>query len=407
LQATGPLWPNDARVSGRAVAGASLAIGAAGWNFSSIGAIADPVGRAYGVGLSTVGLMTAALVASHTLFNIPGGRAVDRFGARRMIILGLVIVALANVVLLATPSLGLVLGLRFLMGVGTALGFVGSIDYVRGLGDSSTLAEGLVGGASIGGAGIALAAVPPLEPALDWRAPYVTGLAVAVLALLMLVVLWDRASATARIPVAAEGAPAVRRLWHDGRLYRLGAMHMASTGLSVVVGNWVVTLLVRYAGYSQRAAGAVGSLTLLLALVSRPAAAALTRARPGATRRLIAASLLLGAAGTAVLATAPSPLLAVPAAAAVGIASGIPFGLVMRAVAAARPEAPATAVGFTNMLATLVALVATPLIGLSFSLPGGGRLGFAIIAALWAGALLALPAQRLIEAHDDDTIAVR
>ena len=124
-------------------------------------------------------------------------------------------------------------------------------------------------------------------------------------------------------------------------------------------------------------------------------------------RRLIAASLLLGAAGTAVLATAPSPLLAVPAAAAVGIASGIPFGLVMRAVAAARPEAPATAVGFTNMLANLVALVATPLIGLSFSLPGGGRLGFAIIAALWAGALLALPAQRLIEAHDDGTLAVR
>jgi MFS family permease len=395
-------------VSGRAVAGASLAIGAVGWNFSSIGAIADPVGRAYGVGLSTVGLMTAALVASHTLFNIPGGRAVDRFGARRMIVLGLVIVALGNVVLLSTPEAGLALGLRFLMGVGTALGFVGSIDYVRGLGDTSTLAEGLVGGASIGGAGIALAAVPPLEPALDWRAPYVTGLAVAVLALCMLVVLWDRTAAAAGHPGAVEdGTPAVRRLWHDGRLYRLGAMHMASMGLSVVVGNWVVTLLVRYEGYSQRAAGAVGSLTLLLALVSRPAAAALTRARPSATRRLIAASLVLGAAGTAVLATAPSPVLAVPAAAAVGVASGIPFGIVMRAVAAARPEAPATAVGFTNMLANLVALVATPLIGLSFSLPGGGRLGFAIIAALWAGALLALPTQRLIEAHDEGTIAVR
>ena len=394
-------------MSGRAVAGASLAIGAAGWNFSSIGAIADPVGRAYGVGLSTVGLMTAALVASHTLFNIPGGRAVDRFGARRMIILALVIVALANVVLLATPSLGLALGLRFLMGVGTALAFVGSIDYVRGLGDTSTLAEGLVGGASIGGAGIALAAVPPLEPALDWRAPYVTGLAVAVLALLMLVVLWDRASGTARHPGAAEGAPAVRRLWRDGRLYRLGAMHMASTGLSVVVGNWVVTLLVRYEGYSQRLAGAVGSLTLVLALVSRPAAAALTRARPGAARRLIAASLLLGAAGTAVLATAPPPLLAVPAAAAVGIASGIPFGLVMRAVAAARPEAPRDRRRVHQHAGE----------------PGGARGDAADRAVVLAsrrrpaglrdhrrpvgGALLALPTQRLIEAHDDGTLAVR
>ena len=138
-------------------------------------------------------------------------------------------------------------------------------------------------------------------------------------------------------------------------------MHMASMGLSVVVGNWVVTLLVRYAGYGQRTAGVVGSLTLLLALVSRPLAAALARARPDATRTTDRREPPARRAGTAVLATAPPLALAVPAAAAVGVASGIPFGQVMRAVAAARPEAPATAVGLTNMLANLLALVATPL----------------------------------------------
>lgn len=391
-------------MSARAVAGASLAVGGVGWNFSSISAIADPIGRAYDVGLPTVGVMTAALVASHTLFNIPGGQAVDRFGARRMIILGLLIVALADAAMLLTPSLELVLAARFAMGVGTALAFVGSIDYVRALGETDA---GLVGGASIGGAGFALAAVPPLEPALGWRAPCLTGLAIALIALFVLVVLWDRTGAPARHAGVHEAGSAVRALWHDGRLYRLGAMHMASMGLSVVVGSWVVTLLVRYEGYSQRTAGAVGSLTLLLALVSRPAAAALARARPELTRSLIAASLILGAAGTALLATAPVLALAVPAAAAVGIASGIPFGQVMRAVAAARPEAPATAVGLINMLANLVALIATPLIGLSFSLPGGGRLGFAIIAALWALALLALPAQRLIEGGDESRLALR
>ncbi len=394
-------------MSARGVAGASLAVGAVGWNFSSISAIADPISRAYDVDLTTVGLMTAALVASHTLFNIPAGQAVDRFGPRRVIVLGLLIVALADAAMLITPSVGLVFVARFLMGVGTALGFVGSIDYVRALGDSSTLGEGLVGGISIGGAGLALAAVPPLEPALDWRTPFVTGLAVALIALFVVVVLWDGATSPARHAGVHEAGSGVRRLWHDSRLYRLSAMHMASMGLSVVVGNWVVTLLVRYDGYSQRAAGAVGSLTLLLALVSRPAAAAFMRKHPALTRRLIGASLLLGAAGTAVLATAPGLVLAVPAAAGVGIASGIPFGQVMRAVAAARPEAPATAVGLTNMLANLVALIATPLIGLSFSLPGGGRLGFAIIAALWALALLALPAQRLIAGGADARLALR
>jgi MFS family permease len=389
------------------VTGASLAVGAVGWNFSSISAIADPVGQAYHVGLPTVGLMTAALVASHTLFNIPAGQGVDRFGPRRMIILGLLVVALTDAAMLITPSVGLVFVARFLMGIGTALGFVGAMDYVRALGDTSTLGEGLVGGISIGGAGVALAAVPPLAPALGWRTPYLTGLAVALIALCVLVALWDEAAGPTRRTHVHDAGSAVRGFWLDARLYRLGAMHMASMGLSVVVGNWVVTLLVRYDGYSQRAAGAVGSLTLLLALVSRPAAAAFMRARPESTRSLIGASLILGAVGTGVLATAPDVLLAVPAAAAVGTASGIPFGQVMRAVAAARPEAPATAVGLINMLANLVALIATPLIGLSFSLPGGGRLGFAIIAALWALALLVLPTQRLITGGRQARLALR
>ena len=89
-----------------------------------------------------------------------------------------------------------------------------------------------------------------------------------------------------------DSALVLGSLWRDARLYRLAAMHMASMGLSVVVGLWVVTLLVRYGGYGQRAAGIVGSLTLLLALVSRPLAAALARSRPDATRTTIAASLL-------------------------------------------------------------------------------------------------------------------
>ena len=246
-------------MSARAVTGASLAVGGVGWNFSSLGAIADPVSQTYGVGLPVVGVMTAALVASHTLCNIPAGRLVDRFGARRMIVIGLLIAALANVAMLITPSVELVIGMRALMGIGTALGFVGSIDYVRTLGDSSTLGEGIVGGASIGGAGLALAVVPWLEPALDWRAPYISGLAVALVALLVLLAAWQRAPGGIAHAARGDSALLLGSLWRDARLYRLAAMHMASMGLSVVVGLWVVTLLVRYGGYGQREAGGRGA----------------------------------------------------------------------------------------------------------------------------------------------------
>jgi hypothetical protein len=43
------------------------------------------------------------------------------------------------------------------------------------------------------------------------------------------------------------------------------------------------------------------------------------------------------------------------------------------------------------MAAALTILVGTPLVGLSFSLPGDGRLGFAVVAALWALAALCAP----------------
>ena len=47
-----------------------------------------------------------------------------------------------------------------------------------------------------------------------------------------------------------------------------------------------------------------------------------------------------------------------------------------------RPDAPGAAVGFVNMIAAVTILVGTPLLGLTFSLPGNGRIGFAAVAAL-------------------------
>jgi MFS-type transporter involved in bile tolerance (Atg22 family) len=51
-------------------------------------------------------------------------------------------------------------------------------------------------------------------------------------------------------------------------------------------------------------------------------------------------------------------------------------------------------VGFVNMTAAVTILVCTPLLGQSFSLPGDGRIGFVVVAALWALAALAVPGAR-------------
>ncbi|MEX1357531.1 MAG: hypothetical protein WD981_02805, partial [Gaiellaceae bacterium] len=104
--------------------------------------------------------------------------------------------------------------------------------------------------------------------------------------------------------------------------------------------------------------------------------------------------LLAGAGAFAVLAT-PVPLAALGAAAAVaGLAAGLPFAAVFAGAQRTRPDAPGAAVGFVNTWAIAAIVAGTPLLGLAFSLPGAGRIGFACLAALWLAALGAIPRRR-------------
>jgi hypothetical protein len=102
-------------------------------------------------------------------------------------------------------------------------------------------------------------------------------------------------------------------------------------------------------------------------------------------------SFAAAAAATAALASdGPVPVL-FAGALALGLAAGIPFAPLFRAAARARPASPATAVAVVNMAANLLIVVGVPLVGLSFSLPGNGRLGIGVAALLWCVAILLVP----------------
>jgi nitrate/nitrite transporter NarK len=174
----------------------------------------------------------------------------------------------------------------------------------------------------------------------------------------------------------------------DSRLYRLAAIHSFSFGFSVIVGNWVVTLLERH-GQSKTAAAVVGSLTLLLGFFTRIAGGRLLR-RDNASR-IVAASLVVGGSAAVVLALPLTLPGYVAAATVLGLAAGVPFARAFTGAAAARPDAPGAAVGFVNAWAALTVVVGTPLVGLTFSLPGDGRIGFVALGVLAALASLVAP----------------
>ena len=82
----------------RAVLGGCALGLATGWNVANTGAVAQPLASAYGVGLATVGLFTTALFVTHLALQIPAGKASDRFGPRRVGLLGLVVIAVFSAI---------------------------------------------------------------------------------------------------------------------------------------------------------------------------------------------------------------------------------------------------------------------------------------------------------------------
>lgn len=361
-----------------AIGGIGVGI-AVGWNIAAIGAVATRMSHAYGVGLATIGLLTTTQFLLHMSMQIPGGRTADRFGARPTALAGLMFIVAGNAIALPSTSVGLAFVGRAVVGFGTGLAFVSGSDYIRIRGGTAFL-QGVYGSGSVLAPGLALAIVPAIA---GFRAPYECSVVVGALAFVALAL----APAAPRTPRHA-GEHIASGFFRDGRLYRLAAIHAMSFGFSVVVGDWAVTLLEHH-GHSKSAASAAGSLTLLLGFFTRLAGGSLLR-RADASR-WVAASLVLGGAGAIALA-APLPIAALFAAAAVvGLAAGIPFAMAFSGAADARPDAPGAAVGFVNAWAALVIVAGAPLVGLTFSLPGDGRIGFVVVGVLAALASFATP----------------
>ena len=374
MTAAGSAGPDSISVAG--IAGGLAVGGCLTWNVSNVGAVADPLADRYGVSVAAVGLLTTALFVTHLAVQLPAGRGADRFGARRVALLAIAAGMVGNGLLLVDAGFELALVGRAIVGLGSGAAFVSGLDLVRAGGGRAAL-QGLYGGATMAGGGLALMVVPPLTDATSWRAPYWSA---AILALV------------AVPPVlAARGLPRVGHAgaWvlHDRQLLPIGLLQAATFGLAVVAGNWVVPLLERE-GASSTAAGLAGGLILFVGIVTRPAGGIL--AGHVSRRVLVAAALLGTSAGAFLLALGVSFAVSAVGAFVLGLMAGLPFAVVFATAQRLRPDAPGAAVALVNACAVLTILVGTPLAGLAFELPSDGRVAFAVIAVLAAAALLPL-----------------
>jgi MFS family permease len=155
---------------------------------------------------------------------------------------------------------------------------------------------------------------------------------------------------------------------------------MASFGLAIVVGAWIVALLGKAFSLPAARAGAVGSLVLLLGIATRPLGGAL-KSKLG-VRPLLAGSFLMNAAGCFLLASGGSSLpLAVLAVVLLGTGCGAPYAALFTRAAALYPGRAGAAMGLVNMLGILMILIGAPLAGHLADWTGSFRPSFLALGA--------------------------
>lgn len=366
----------------RTILGSSLATALSAVPPFLIGSLMPAMRRDLAIDTGGLGILIALYFAAGALAAVPGGRLVERLGARRGLILTGAVTSL-SLLLIATAvqtwtHLALVMGLA-----GVANGMVhpaGNLALVRGV---TSARRGAAFGIKQAAAPLATMfaglALPVLALTLGWKAAFL----VAILPLPFIVLV---------LPADLAGGCMARRLpplRPDRTLVLVAVGGALGFGAATTVGAFVVDSVVSASG-RPAIAGATLTAASAACIAVRILIGTHTDRMQQPSIRLVAGLLGMGAGGLIVLAVSPEMVWPVGAVVGMGAGWGWP-GLLYHAVAEANPQSPAaaTAVATTgNAMGAVLVPLAFGLVASRVSFPAAWTMS--AIAMLLAALLMIL-----------------
>jgi len=212
---------------------------------SVIGVIIDKFQDTYQVSLSVAGLLPFAFFLAYGITSIPFGIAMDKYGAKVVLLLGTLMMAISSFLLYFSNDYRIVIMMIFFIGVGvTAIQIAGN-PFIRELDDASKYTTNLTIIIGIGSLGYAFS--PVLVPLIEqsgytWNTVYLVFGFINLLILLML--------ALAHFPDTIQldesekiNTKAIKKLFKNPiiRAYALGIFMYV--GAEVGVSSYIITFM--------------------------------------------------------------------------------------------------------------------------------------------------------------------
>jgi MFS family permease len=383
-------------------------------NRSSLAAVGVDAAHRFDADAATLSMFAVVQLAVYGSMQLPVGVLLDRYGARPIMTAGMLIMAVGQLTMALSPSVGVAILARMLLGVGDAAIFPGVLRLIATWfpAQRAPLMSQLTGLVGQSGQLLALAPLAALLHATTWGIAFgsVAGLCVlfAVLVLLLIrnrpegrdadVSVDTQTGAIRVVRSSVDTGVGVRAAWaHPGTRLAFWSHFTTPFAGTAFILLWGVPFLTAGEGLSAAQATAVTSTYVVIGMALGPIMGELSRRIPHLRSRalVLPAVASQALAWTAVIVwPGPAPLWLLYAL-AFGLAMGGPASMI--AFDHARTHNPAhrlsTATGITNVGGFLAAVIAIFAIGLALDLQGAGtpatysldafRIAFLVQYPLW------------------------
>lgn len=362
-------------------------------NRTSLGAVGIDAAERFHADASTLSLFAVVQLAVYGGMQIPIGVLLDKYGARPIITAGMVLMAAGQLVMAVSPSIGIALLARILLGAGDAAVFPAVLRLVATWfpaqrGSVMVQYTGLLGQ---GGQLIALVPLAALLHSTSWT---ITFGSIAGLGVLFTILVWavirnhpperaadvsvDTNTGVVRVVTSSiDTGVGIRAAWaHPGTRLAFWSHFTTPFAGTAFVLLWGIPFLTAGEGLSTAHAATIVSVYVVAGMLFGPLIGTMSQRMPNYRSM----ALVLPAVGVQFIAwlvvialPGPAPMWVLYVL-AIALATGGPASMI--AFDHARTHNPAqrlsTATGLTNAGGFISALIAIFLIGLTLDLQGAG-----------------------------------